>query len=331
MSERASEPVHGLVDQDLKPRDRLLDGIDDRFVLEVGVETTEASVIERLRGKQVLFTTSRLPLTAGVFEAVESLQLVSKVGTGLDSIDLEAAADTGVGVLYTPGMNAMSVAEHALSLLLAVNRNVVVGCDALREGLWRDEVPNARPVTETTVGIIGFGNVGRRLAGLLSGFNTDVLAYDPYVHEIDTEITGADLTGLTHLIESSDAVVVTAEHTNETHGMIDSTVLSRMKPSAVLVNTARGPIVDQSALVDALSADEIAGAGLDVFKSEPLPVDSPLHELENVVVTPHIAASSVRARSSIIDTLVDCTHRYFEGSSIDERFIAVLPDQADSI
>ena len=325
MTEQVSEPIYGLVDQDVKPRDRLLEGIDDHFNLEVGVATTEDSVIEKLRGKQVLFTTSRLPLTADVFEATESLQLVSKIGTGLDNIDLEAAADADIGVLYTPGMNAMSVAEHALSLLLAVNRHIVVGCDALREGLWRDEVPNARPVTETTIGIIGFGNVGRRLAGLLSGFNTDILTYDPYIHEIDTEITGSNLTDLIHLLESSDAVVVTAEHTTETHGMIDSDAFSHMRSSAVLINTARGSIVDQAALIEALANGEIAGAGLDVFEEEPLPMDSPLHEFENVVITPHIAASSVRARSDIIDTLIDCTHRYFAEDAIDERFIAVMP------
>lgn len=325
MSEQMSTPIYGLVDQDVKPRDRLFEGIDDQFDLEVGVATTEDSVIENLRGKQVLFTTSRLPLTADVFEATESLQLVSKIGTGLDSIDLEAAADADVGVLYTPGMNSMSVAEHALSLLLAVNRNIVIGCDALREGLWRDEVPNARPVTETTIGIIGFGNVGRRLAGLLSGFNTDILTYDPYIHEIDTEITGANLTSLTHLLESSDAVVVTAEHTTETHGMIDSDAFSHMRSSAILINTARGPIVDQAALIEALANGEIAGAGLDVFEEEPLSVNSSLHEFENVVITPHIAASSIRARSAIIDTLIDCTHRYFAGDAIDERFIAAMP------
>lgn len=319
------DQVHVLVDQDVKPRDRLFSGIGNGFDLDVGVASTETSVIENLKGKQVVFTTSRLPLTANVFKHTESLELVSKIGTGLDSIDLEAAANAGVTVLYTPGMNALSVAEHALSLLLAVNRNVVLGRDALREGLWRDEVPNARPTAGTTVGIIGFGNVGRRLAGLLSGFNTDVLAYDPYVHEIDTDVTGTTLTELMPLLERSDAVIVTAEHTAETHGMVDSEALTRMKPSATLINTARGPIVDQSALIEALANSDIAGAGLDVFEAEPLPTDSPLHDFENVVVTPHIAASSIRARSGIIDTLIDCTRRYFEDDPIDERFVAVTP------
>lgn len=325
MTERSSELIHGLVDQDVKPRDTLFERIDDRFALDIGVPPTETAVVKNLQGKQVLFTTSRLPLTANVFEAADSLRLVSKIGTGLDSIDLEAAATAGVTVLYTPGMNALSVAEHALSLLLAVNRNVIIGQDALRDGLWRDEVPNARPVTGTTVGIIGFGNVGQRLAGLLSGFNTDILTYDPYVHDIDTDVTGADLVELPTLLRSSDAVMVTAEHTAETHQMVDSAVLSQMKSSAIFVNTARGEIVDQDALIEALANNDIAGAGLDVFEDEPLSADSPLHDFENVVVTPHIAASSIRARSNIIDTLVDCTHDYFENNAIDDRFIAVLP------
>lgn len=325
MSEQPTDRIHGLVDQDVKPREPLLSGIGDDFDLSVGVKSAQESVIASLKGRQVLFTTSRLPLTAAVFGSSPSLELVSKIGTGLDSIDLDAAADAGVTVFYTPGMNALSVAEHALALLLAVNRNVMRGRDALCEGKWRDEVPNARPVTGTTVGIIGFGNVGRRLAGLLSGFNADVLAYDPYVHEIDTEITGTTLTDLSHLLESADAVVVTAEHTAETHGMIDADAFARMKPSATLVNTARGPIVDQSALIEAVADGDIGGAGLDVFETEPLPADSPLHDLKNVVVTPHIAASSIRARSTIIDTLLDCTHKYFRDEPIDERFVAVEP------
>lgn len=325
MNKQMADRIQGLVDQDVKPRDRLLSDIGDEFDLSVGVATAETSVIEKIAGKHVLFTTSRLPLTADVFESTESLELVGKIGTGLDSIDLEAAADAGVTVLYTPGMNALSVAEHALSLLLAVNRNVVLGCDALRDGRWRDEVPNARPVVGTTVGIVGFGNVGRRLAGLLSGFNADVFAYDPYIHEIDTDITGTTLTELSSLLEKSDAVIVTAEHTTETHRMIDSDALARMKPSATLINTARGPIVDQSALIETLANDDIAGVGLDVFENEPLSTDSPLHDFETVVVTPHIAASSIRARSNIIDTLIDCTRRYFADDPIDERFVAVTP------
>jgi D-3-phosphoglycerate dehydrogenase len=224
-------------------------------------------------------------------------------------------------------MNALSVAEHALTLLLAVKRNVLMGQRALEAGKWRDEVPNARPVAGTSVGIVGFGNVGSRLAGLLDGFNVDVYAHDPYVHEIDAQITGATLTDLETVLSEPEAVVVTAEHTAETRGMIDADALATMADDAVLVNTARGPIVDTEALIAALRDDTIAGAGLDVFETEPLPADSPLHEFDNVVVTPHIAASSVRARSAILETLVECTFEIMDGGTPTERFVAVPPSE----
>ena len=319
-----TDSISALIDQDVKPREPLLNGLDDRFETTVGVENTEDALINALVGKDVLFTTSRLPVSAHVFEN-SSLSLVCKIGTGLDSIDLDAAADNGVSVVYTPGMNAHSVAEHALTLLLAVKRNVRIGGNALRNGKWRDSIPNSRPVTGTTVGIVGFGNVGSRLSGLLSGFNVEVLTCDPYVHDIDTDITGATLTDIETVVSESDAVVVTAELTDETRGLIDSEVFDRMKSDAVLVNTARGPIVDETALIEALSADKIAGAGLDVFESEPLSADSPLHEFENVIVTPHIAASSIVARTQIVETLAECACRHFDGEHVQDRFVAVSP------
>ncbi|GAB6878415.1 D-2-hydroxyacid dehydrogenase [Halorubrum gandharaense] len=312
-----------LVDQDVKPRGVLEQSVDGQISLDVGFEPTEDALIHRLKGKEILFTTSRAPVSRNVIESVDSLRLVAKVGTGIDTIDLDAAAENGVTVVYTPGLNALSVAEHALTLLLSVKRNVSIGQQALHNGKWRDEVPNATPVAGTSVGIIGFGNVGTRLAGLLDGFNVDVYAYDPYIHEIDTEITGATLTDLETTLSTPESVIVTAEHTAETRGMIDAEALAMMDDNAVLVNTARGPIVDTDALVDAIRKEKIAGAGLDVFETEPLPSNSPLHDFENVVTTPHIAASSVRARSAIIETLVDCTFTVLDGDRPPERFVAV--------
>jgi len=316
-----------LVDQDVKPRDVLERAVGDALALEIGVDPTEEALIDALDGVEVLFTTSRLPVTRRVLANADSLRLVAKIGTGIDTIDLDAAAEHGVAVVYTPGMNALSVAEHALTLLLAVKRNVLMGQRALEAGKWRDEVPNARPVAGTSVGIVGFGNVGSRLAGLLDGFNVDVYAHDPYVHEIDAQITGATLTDLETVLSEPEAVVVTAEHTAETRGMIVADALATMADDAVLVNTARGPIVDTEALIAALRDDTIAGAGLDVFETEPLPADSPLHEFDNVVVTPHIAASSVRARSAILETLVECTFEIMDGGTPTERFVAVPPSE----
>lgn len=320
-----SEPPRVLVDQDVKPYDVIEREASDALVIESGVEPTEEALIQRLENFQILITTSRLPVTQQVLTHADSLQLVAKVGTGIDTIDLDAAVDNGVTVVYTPGMNALSVAEHALTLLLTVKRNVLIGQRAMKSGKWRDQIPNAQSVAGTSVGIVGFGNVGSRLAGLLDGFNADVYAYDPYIHDIDTQVTGATLTDLKTVLSKPEAVVVTAEHTPETRKMIDKHALAIMSDEAVLVNTARGPIVDTEAVIDALRAGTLSGVGLDVFENEPLPANSLLHDLENVVTTPHIAASSIQARSEIIETLMECISLFVNEDSLPDRFVAVDP------
>ncbi len=316
-----SEPLRVLIDQDVQPRERLSEALERSVELEVAGELDETALIEALRGVDVLVTTSRLSVTRRVLSETE-LPMVAKVGTGIDNVDLEAAADIGTTVAYTPGLNALSVAEHAVTLLLAVRRNLRPGRKALEDGKWRDEVPSATPVTDTTCGLIGFGNVGSRIARLLHGFDAEILAYDPYVHDIDTDLTGAELVDFETVLDSADSLLIAAELTEETRGMIDRAALERLDSDAVLVNATRGPIVETDALVDALEAGEIAGAGLDVFETEPLPSDSPLLSFEEVVATPHIAGSSIRARSSIIETLAGLIDDHFDGETLPRRFLA---------
>ena len=317
--------IEALVDQDIRPRDRLERGVGDRIRLSFGVENTEDAVIDALADKRILFTTSRLPVTGRVLERTRDLDLVAKIGTGLDSIDLEAATDHGTTVVYTPGVNALSVAEHALALLLAVNRKVLSGQRTLEAGGWRDSMSPSRQVAGGTVGLVGFGNVGRRVAGLLAGFNVDVLAYDPYVHEVDTHVTGATLTSFETVLSAADALIVTAESTEETRGLIAGEAFELLSEDATLVNTARGAIIDQDALIAALQEESLRGAGLDVFETEPLPADSPLYGFENVVLTPHIAASTLGSREAAIDELADLALTYLDGEELPERFVATSP------
>ncbi|THE65965.1 D-3-phosphoglycerate dehydrogenase [Salinadaptatus halalkaliphilus] len=319
--------LSGLIDQDLKPREPLVADLEGDVQLEVGVEATEAALIDALGGTNVLFTTSRLPVTETVLEAATDLELVAKIGTGIDSIDLDAAAEHDVTVVYTPGLNALAVAEHAVSLLLAVNRNVLRGQRTIEAGGWRDEMPLSRSLTGQTIGIVGFGNVGKRVAGLLDGFHTETLAFDPYVHEIDTQITGTTLLELEELLARADSVVVTAALTDETRGMIDADALESLDDDAVLVNTSRGAIVDQPALLEAIRDGSIGGAGLDAFETEPLPEDSPFRDHDNVVLTPHIAATTREYRHSAVETLAELTTAHIEGSDLPDRFVAVRPTE----
>lgn len=316
--------LHGLVDRDIQPRERLLAGLEADLDLSVGGPDDEDDLVDALASKDVVITTSRLPLTARVIESTE-LDLVAKIGTGIDNVDLDAARAHGIPVTHTPGMNALSVAEHTVGLLLAVAHRIGESRDLLRAGGWRDEAALGTTVTGKTIGIIGYGNVGRRTARLLAGFDPTLLAHDPYVRDVDGELTGTTLVALDALLEASDAVCVTAELTEETRGMVGAEEFAAMPDSSILVNTARGPIVDTDALVDALTAGDIAGAGLDVYETEPLPCESPLHDCPNVVATPHTAAMTRAYRQQAVDVLAEHTLALLRGEPVGEEYLAVAP------
>lgn len=310
-----------LIDQDIQPRSRLLSELPCDIAPTVGVEGNEDELIAALDRCDALFATSRLPVTARVLEET-SLEAVGKLGTGVDNIDLTAAKAEGVPVTHTPGINALSVAEHALGLALAALRRTTSCQDTLREGGWRDETPIGTQLSGGSVGIVGFGDIGSRFASLLLGFGVDVLVYDPYVQPEDTELTGAELVSLDALLSKADLVSVNAELTDETRGLLGRAEFERMKSSATVVNTARGPIIEQDALVSALEGGDIASAGLDVFEEEPLDSSSPLHELDNVVLTPHVAARTKTASVKCIDRLVENVGRLLAGEEVPERYLA---------
>jgi len=311
-------PIEVMVEPDTKPLSAVEGALDERFAVRRGGGPSGTD----LGDAQVVFTTSRLQLSASELSD-SNLRIVAKVGTGINNIDTEAADAEGITVLYTPGMNAISVAEHAIALLLAVNRQVVRGAETLQAGGWRDALETTYPVVGSTVGIIGFGSVGQRVARLLTGFNVRVLVYDPYVDPIATELVDASLTSLEGLLDVVDAVIVTAKLTPETRGMIDADAIERMRDDAVVVNTARGAIIDEAALIEALETGQIRGAALDVFATEPLPPDSALLQMERVVATPHIAATSVTTRTAILERLADLVTAVVEGRSVDRRYVAV--------
>ena len=314
----------GVLDEDVQPRERLIDRVGDRIDVHVGVDGDEAATIERCTevDADVVFVTSRVPLSRPVLEATD-LEVVAKLGTGIDNVDLEAARELGIAVTHTPGVNALSVAEHSLGLLLAVRRHTVAGQRKLAAGGWRDTLPTGSLLSETTVGVVGFGDVGRRTASLLRGFDVETLWYDPYVDDVEGEVVHAEATDFAELLARSDSVVVNAELTPETRGLIDGDALARMRDDAVLVNTARGPLVDHDALVAALDAGELGGVGLDVHAEEPLPPDSPIHDFDNATLTPHVGGATWTARRNGVDALTTNVLRLLDGDPVSERYLAV--------
>ena len=291
--------------------------------MTVGLGADESTLRSELAEYDVAFVTSRIPLSRAVLKSATRLSLIGKLGTGIDSVNLDAARDTGITVTHTPGHNALSVAEHALTLTLATARRLPKAATLLAEGLWRDDYPLGTRLSGSTVGLVGFGNVGKRIGMLFGGFDVELLISDPYVPSIDPELAHGEPTDLETLLDRSDVVILTPELTAETRGLIGPAELDSMRASAILVNVSRGPVVDEAALTDALSEDRIAGAGLDVFATEPPGEDSPLVGMENVVVTPHVAAMTSECRAGNIDQLVENVLRLAAGETVLDRYLAV--------
>ncbi len=236
------------------------------------------------------------PLPASVIDAAPKLKVIGRHGVGYDNIDIAAAAKRGIPVVYAPGSNDISVAEHAAGLMLAVAKAVTQADRALKErGDY--EFRMAVKTTELfgkTLGVVGLGQIGRKVAAIgRQGFNMKVIAYDKFVSPEAAQELGATLVdSLSGLLAEADFVTLHVPYNKDTYHLIGAKELAAMKKTAFLINTSRGPVVDEQALIAALGQKTIAGAGLDVFDQEPPRPDSPLFRLDNVVVTPHMAAHS---------------------------------------
>ncbi|HEY8425738.1 MAG TPA: hydroxyacid dehydrogenase [Limnochordales bacterium] len=238
------------------------------------------------------------PLPGEVIEAALRLRVIARHGVGVDNIDVAAATRRGIPVAYTPNANATSVAEHALVLMGALAKQLLPYDRATRAGQW--EVRNSYRAIDLggrTLGVVGLGRIGREVARRArAAFDMRVMGYDPYLDEATVRALGIQpVATLEELLEAADVVSVHVPLTEGTRHLIGAAELARMKPTALLINTSRGPVVDQAALVKALREGRIAGAGLDVFDPEPPPDSLELFTLDNVVVTPHSAALTTEA------------------------------------
>ena len=251
----------------------------------------EAELIRRVGDADVALSLRAYShFTASVLYACPSLRMISIWGTGTDNVDLEACRERGVAVTNTPGVNADSVAEHTMALMLAITRQVAAMDRGVRAGKW----PRALLVQlkGKTLGVLGLGSIGSRVATLGAAFGMRVIATSSGPDNGRAATIGARAVDIDTLLRESDIVSVHFRLSDETKGTLSRERLSLMKPSAFLINTARGAIVDRDALVDALRDGRIAGAGLDVFHEEPIAADDPLLGLENVVFTPHNAGTT---------------------------------------
>lgn len=257
-----------------------------------------------IKGFDALVVRSRTKVTKGLIDSADRLKVIARAGAGLDNVDKEHAESKGIKVLNTPTANSLSVAELTLGLALALLRNVPKADRTTREGHWEKKTLKGMEVSGKRWGIVGFGHIGRLVAGLLSGFKCEILTYDPYVTEKEAVANGAKLVSLKELLRDSDIVSVHVPLLDSTKGLIGGEELSLMKETAIIINISRGGIIDEKALHDVLSKKKILGAALDVYEKEP-PEGSPLLELENTVFTCHLGAQTIDAQKRVGEQTVD--------------------------
>ena len=267
-----------------------------------GGRPPEEEVVELVQGSDAVIASSTERYTRVVLERADTLKHVARWGVGFETVDLPAATDNGVLVTTTQGSNHWAVADHAFALILAVARRVVELDRLARTGKWSR--PMARDVWQKTLGIVGLGRIGKGVAQRASGFEMPVLAYEPYPDREFCERWNVELVELDDLFRRSDYVSLHAPGEGDNRGLVNRERLALMKPTAVLVNTARGALVDEDALYQALTSGQIAGAGLDVREKEP-PEDDRFEALDNVVLTPHVSGTTSEAQAVSIVMVVE--------------------------
>jgi phosphoglycerate dehydrogenase-like enzyme len=248
--------------------------------------TDEATMVEALRDAEAVIAGSE-PYTPTVLNSLPNLRAICRTGVGFDAIDLTACNEKKIVVTTTPGVNHHAVAEHAIAMLMALARGFPRLDRAVRENQWA-RIPRPR-VMGTTLGIVGLGRIGRAMAWRGVGLGMKVIAFEPYPQKEFCEQMQIELVSLDELLSRSDYVSLHAPMSAENHHLINAQTIEKMKQAAVIINTARGSLIDESALYNALKSGRLRAAGLDVFEEEPLPLTSPLLELDNILLAGHVA------------------------------------------
>ncbi|GAA4658167.1 MULTISPECIES: phosphoglycerate dehydrogenase [Amycolatopsis] len=257
--------------------------------------TDRPALLEAVKGADALLVRSATQVDAEVLNATSRLKVVARAGVGLDNVEVPAATARGVLVVNAPTSNIVSAAEHAVALLLAVARRVPAADQSLRGGEWKRSAYTGVELNGKTIGVVGLGKIGQLFSQRLAAFGTTIIAYDPYVSAARAAQLGIELVSLDELLSRADAISIHLPKTPETKGLIDAEALKKTKQGVIIVNAARGGLVDEDALADAIRSGHVGGAGIDVFVTEPTTA-SPLFELPNVVVTPHLGASTAEAQ-----------------------------------
>jgi D-3-phosphoglycerate dehydrogenase len=296
---------------DMAPMEQLKDsGMNLIDMRGSGVE--DPKFVAALKQADAILCGNDLVVNDEVLDMAPGVKAIAKMGAGLDTVDIDAATRHDAIVFHTPGANNQAVADHTFALMLNVARKIIYCDQSLREKRWEHTKIMGLEIWQKTLGLIGLGAIGRCVALRAKGFEMKVVAYDPFWPEAFATEQGIERVEIEELLRISDIITIHVPLIPATKWMINAKTLGLMKPSAILINAARGGIVNEADLYDALKNNVIAGAGLDVFENEP-PSDSPLLELDNVVLTPHTAAFTFEGMNNMSVGVVEQLIEYYQG------------------
>lgn len=279
-------------------------------------EKTEAAVVEAVRGVQGIIVDAATPVTPRVVRASDTLEVVGRAGIGVDNIDVDAAVTNDVTVVNVPDYSLAEVSTHAFALLLACVRAVPQYDRAVKTGTW--DWKTGRPLTRLsggTVGLVGFGGIARRFAAKLRTFGVEVIATDPYVDTAMMRDSGVQKVSFDELLERVDALSIHVPLYEETRHLFSTDEFDRLPEDCIVINTSRGPVIDEAALIDALETDEINRVGLDVLESEPPAPENPLLGRDDVVVTPHTAWYSEESQADLSEGIARAVAAVLQGDT----------------
>lgn len=276
------------------------DGVD--VDVKTGLTPEEQSAV--IGDYDALVIRSATKVTEDLLKAAKKLKVIGRAGIGLDNVDIPATTKRGIVVMNTPGGNTITTAEHAIAMMMALTRNIPQGTGSLKDGRWEKKKLQGREIYNKTYGVIGFGNIGSIAAELARGLKMRVIVHDPIVQPERIEKAGFESVGLETLYQQADYITVHVPKIKQTIGLLNKKAFDQMKTGVMIINCARGGIVNEKDLYDALVSGKVRGAALDVFETEP-PGDSPLFKLENVIATPHLGASTQEAQTNVAVAVAD--------------------------
>ncbi|MBI5885735.1 MAG: phosphoglycerate dehydrogenase [Deltaproteobacteria bacterium] len=272
---------------------------------------------QKIKDYHAIVVRSATKVTAEILEAAENLKVVGRAGTGVDNVDVNAATKKGVVVMNTPGGNTVTTAEHAVAMMVALARKIPQATASMKRGEWEKKKYEGTELTGKTLGILGVGNIGAVVASRAIGLHMNVIAYDPFISAEAADKLGVGLVALDELYRKSDFISIHVPLLNETKNLVNAEAFAKMKKGVKLINCARGGIVNEADLAEAVRSKQVSGAALDVFEKEPPAADNPLLAMEEVILTPHLGASTFEAQENvaiavaeqIVDYLVNGTVR----------------------